>query len=130
MTTRDVPLPGLEAIEIEPGHLVASHGGLTPLEVAARRSLAALDAAGVLTEAHALPMALVLDLSRAVAVGTRTGKASAAAMAAAQLREAFAMLPDLPAGTAEDDPWTLLVAELRKAGAAVPASGPPPQVLQ
>jgi hypothetical protein len=89
--------------------------GPSPLEVAARRTLAALHAAGVLTEQHALPMALVLDLARAVSVGIRTGHASAAAMAAAQLRETYAMLPDLPdAPTA--DAWGDLVSDLRSAG--------------
>lgn len=113
MTDDTAPtLPGLE-----PRHDV------TDLERAASRSLEALARAGVLTEAHALPMALIMDLARAVAIGTRTGHASAAAMAAAQLREAYAMLPELPDAPADDDPWALLVAELRAAGLPpIPAS--------
>jgi hypothetical protein len=113
--TADTPLPGLE----DDGRPT----GVTELELAARRSLSALAAAGVLDESHALPMALIMDLARAVAIGTRTGHASAAAMAAAQLREAYAMLPALPDAPTDDDPWSVLVAELRAAGLPpVPAS--------
>jgi hypothetical protein len=44
-------------------------------------------------------------------------------MAAAQLREAYAMLPALPDAPTDDDPWSVLVAELRAAGLPpVPAS--------
>lgn len=113
MTTNQPALPGL-------GELEPAAGGVTALELAARRSLEALAAAGVLTEAHALPMALVMDLARAVAIGTRTGHASAAAMAAAQLREAWLMLPELPDAPPEGDPWAELVAELRAAGLPAP----------
>jgi hypothetical protein len=103
--TDQLALPGLDS----------PTGAPSGLEVAARRTLAALSAAGVLTEAHALPMALLLDLARAVTVGITTGHASAAAMAAAQLRETYALLPDLPdAPTA--DAWGDLVADLRSAG--------------
>jgi hypothetical protein len=58
-------------------------------------------------------MQLVLDLSRAVGVATRDRKASAAAMAAAQLREAWLLLPELDPGSGQVDEWDKLARELR-----------------
>lgn len=104
MLSDQEPLPGLE--DTQPG-------GLYPLEVAARRSLAALEAAGLLNASHALPMALVLSLAQAVAYSSATGKASAAALAAAQLREAFGLLPALEVSAAGGDEWDQLAADLR-----------------
>lgn len=99
-----LPLPGLE----DPGE------GVTELETAVRRSLAALDKAGLLQETHALPMQLVMDLARAVGLSTRAGRASAAAMAAAQLREAWLLLPELDMNTGKVDEWDKLAADLRR----------------
>lgn len=58
---------------------------------------------------------LVLDLSRAVGLGTASGRASAAAMAAAQLREAWLMLPAMDPGTGLNDEWDKLAQDLREA---------------
>lgn len=99
-----LPLPGLE----DPGD------GVTELETAVRRSLKALDQAGVLTETHALPMQLVLDLARAVGMATRAGRASAAAMAAAQLREAWQLLPVVDMQSGVSDQWDQLAQDLRR----------------
>jgi hypothetical protein len=99
-----LPLPGLQD----------QANGVTELETAVRRSLAALDAAGLLTEVHAMPMQLVLDLARAVGLGTRSGRASAAALAAAQLREAWALLPALDATGSGGDEWDALAVQLRR----------------
>lgn len=99
-----LPLPGLSAPD----------AGVTELEVAARRSLAALDQAGLLQETHAMAMQLVLDLARAVGLGTRSGRASAAALAAAQLREAWLLLPALDMATGVADEWDKLAADLRR----------------
>lgn len=98
-----LPLPGLERPK----------AGVTDLELAARRSLDALARANLLNESHSLPMALILDLARAVAHGTATGKASAAALAAAQLREAWQLLPAMEQAPAEDE-WTQLARQLRE----------------
>lgn len=104
------PLPGLE---LEAPSTPA--GGVTPLEAAARRSLAALAVDGGLTEAHALPMQLVLDLAGAVGRAAAKGQGAAAAMAAAQLREAYQLLlPELP-DVKPGDSWDELAAELREA---------------
>lgn len=98
-------LPGLEpASRLDP-----------PLVVAARRTIAAVDAAGLLTERDALTCALILDLSAAVAAGQRSGKASAAAMAAAQLLAAIDRLPVPEEGGGEDDPYARLARDLREA---------------
>lgn len=87
----------------------------TDLEDAARRSLRALADAGVLGPQHAMTMQLVLDLARAV--GQASGShASAAAMAAAQLLEAWASLPQ-PADETVGDEWDTLARELREAAA-------------
>lgn len=89
-------------------------GQLTQLEQAMRRSIAALSSAGVLDESHALPLELCLALARAVGRATDKGQAAAAAMAAAQLREAWQLLPE-PGGAGGTDAWDQLARELRQA---------------
>jgi len=87
-----------------------------PLVVAARRTIAAVEASGLLRERDALTCALILDLADAVAKGTRGGRASATAMAAAQLLQAIDRLPTPPEGGGDgDDPYSLLAKDLRDA---------------
>jgi hypothetical protein len=105
-----LPLPGIG--DAQP----TSAGGITPLEQACRRSLAALEDAGLLSERHAVTMQLVLDLSRSVGRASNKGQAAAAAMAAAQLREAWALLPQ-PDGAEQGDEWDELARDLRAAAA-------------
>lgn len=103
------PLPGLEDLEDrDTGRRVS------PLEQAARRTLAALQGDGLLTERHALTCQLILDLAQAIDAGRRSGRASAVAMAAAQLREAFLSLPEPEEGP-ESDGWEALARELHDA---------------
>lgn len=102
------PLPGLERPAYTTGDLEESAGA----------SIKALEAEGLLTPAHALPRQLVLALARAVDRGVADGKASAAAMAAAQLREAWALLPQPGQAPEGEDPWALLARELREAAEA------------
>ena len=98
-------LPGLEpTTQREPA-----------LVVAARRTIAAVDEAGLLTERDALTCALILDLSAAVAAGKAFGRASAAAMAAAQLLAAIDRLPQPPEGGDDVDPYARLAQDLRDA---------------
>ena len=80
-------LPGLEA---------PASGSEPAMVQAARTTLHALRADGVLTDRHAVLVALVLELAQAVAAGSRTGRASATAMAAAQLRETMLVLDPPP----------------------------------
>lgn len=89
--------------------------GEPPLVTAARRTIAAVQAADLLTERDALTCALILDLSYAVAAGQRSGRASAAAMAAAQLLAAIDRLPVPVEGGGDDDPYARLAHDLREA---------------
>lgn len=99
-------LPGLE----EPTRLEPA------IVTAARRTIAAVEASGLLTERDALTCALVLDLAEAVASGKTGGRASAAAMAAAQLLAAMDRLPKPPEGGGDGgDPYANLAEQLRQA---------------
>lgn len=103
----DDTLPGLPGLGEAPE-------GVSVLEAAARRSLQALADASLLNESHALPMALVLDLARSVGKAVAKGQGAAAAMAAAQLREAWQLLPDLDGAAAGGgDEWDKLARKLR-----------------
>lgn len=103
-TEQTEPLPGLD----DPA------GPLGPMELATRRTLTALAADGLLGERHAMVAQLLLDLAKVVTVSTRTGKASAAAMAAAQILAAYAVLvPEMEGG--DPDAYDQLADELRNA---------------
>ncbi len=88
------------------------------LERAARRTIAAIAEEQLLTERHAVICQLILDLAASIDAGRRSGKASAVAMAAAQLQSAYELLP-IPEGGDSDGAWDELVAELRRSGPAV-----------
>lgn len=101
------PIPGLGMVE-------APAAAESQLETAARRTLTALWNSGALDDTHALACQLVIELARAVDAGTRAGKASAVAMAAAQLRETWqALLPVDGAGAGEGEALAALVRDLR-----------------
>ncbi|HWU23110.1 MAG TPA: hypothetical protein VN088_16350 [Nocardioides sp.] len=101
------PLPGLEP----PARAETS------LKKATRRTIVALQSAGYLDETHAMPCELMLKLADVIEVSVRSGKASAAAMAAAQIHHVYEqMRPELGGG---DDEWSDFVAELRRSSAAV-----------
>jgi hypothetical protein len=93
--------------------LTLPSGPTTPLEVAARATLAAMDAEGLLKGRHAVTAQLVLDLARVIGDGVRLGKTAAVALAARQLLDAVASLPsgdDKP-----DDAFDRLLKELEEA---------------
>lgn len=100
-----------------PGLTLPGSGQSVPLEDAALATIAALDRAGALQDTDALTIQLVLELSRAVGAGVRNGRASAAAMAAKELRELIGMLPKVTGGD-EGGAWGELVAGLADAGDA------------
>lgn len=111
MTPDEAPmLPGLdEPTRAEPA-----------LVTAARRTIAAVAAADLLGERDALTCALILDLAEAVAKGKAAGRASAVAMASAQLLAAIDRLPTPPeGGGAADDEWARLANDLREAANGV-----------
>ncbi len=73
----------------------------TPMVKAATRSLAALEQLDMITERHAVHVQLVLSLARAIDGGAASGRASAVAMAAQQLRETMLVLDPPPDDGAE-----------------------------
>ena len=102
--TEPLPLPGLEP----------AAQGLAPIELAARRTLAALEAVDLVDERHALPMQLILDLATVVGKACRKGQAAAAAMATAQILAALAtLMPEVEGG--DGDAYDQLAADLRSA---------------
>lgn len=70
--------------------------GDTPMVVAAKVTLDELRRLGVVERRHSVLVALVLSLSSAIDAGTKAGRASAVAMAAAQLRETVLTLDPPP----------------------------------
>lgn len=74
------------------GLTLVSHG-MTPMEEAARASLADLDKAKLLHGRHALTCQLILELARVIGAGVVSGKTAAVALAAKQLLEAIDSLP-------------------------------------
>jgi len=71
--------------------------GDTPMLAAMRATLRALDQADQLEPRHAALAQLCLSLAQAIDGGARSGRASATAMAAAQLRETLLVLDPPPA---------------------------------
>lgn len=80
--------PMLDGLDVAP-----EHGQGSKLRVAVIATLEALKKDGLLEPRHAGLAQLALELADAVAVGVRTRKASAAAMAAGQLLTALDSLP-------------------------------------
>lgn len=99
-----VPLPGVEP----------AAGAVSDLEKAARRTIAQLHADGLVDERHAMTCQLLLELSRSVAAAARAGRASAAALASAQILAALDSLPKSEGGEERDD-FDKLADELREA---------------
>lgn len=79
MSSEQPQLPGLEVPEV--------HTSDSPMVVAAKQTLAELKRAGALGARHSVRVQLVLSLAQAIDSGARAGRASAVAMAAAQLNE-------------------------------------------
>jgi hypothetical protein len=104
-------LPGLET----------PRPGAGDLEKATHRTIAELDALGLIEPRHAMTCQLMIELARAVEAGRKSGRASAVALAAAQLREAFMSLPEPETTPDGDDAWNQLADDLRAAAAAAVA---------
>lgn len=85
------PLPGLELIP-------ADQAAASPMRTAVVATINALQADGLLEPRHAGLCQLALELADAVTAGRRSGRASAAAMAAGQLRDTLLALPEPIAG--------------------------------
>ena len=84
-------LPGLELVPED-------QASVSPMRAAVIATIEALEADGLLEKRHAAICQLALELADAVTAGRRGGRASAAAMAAGQLRETLLALPAPVAG--------------------------------
>lgn len=84
------------------GLTLPGQGRASGMEAAAMRTIRRLDQAGVLDEADTLTVQLVLELAAVIGRGVTSGRASAVAMAAKELREALATLPDVNRGPEGD----------------------------
>lgn len=87
--------PGKDG-QLELPGLTPPAGSDTPMVVAAKATLDELRTLGVLERRHAVLVQLVLSLASAIDAGARMGRASAVAMAAAQLRETVLTLDPPP----------------------------------
>jgi len=93
------------------------------LELSTRRTIAALEALGLVDERHSMLLQLMLDLAQVVDAGRRHAKASAAAMAAAQLLAAYTLLmPETEGGGGDGDAFDQLASDLRDAARSAGAS--------
>lgn len=101
-----VPLPGIGE---------GDGRAMSDLEGATRRTIAGYAESGLLDERHAMVCQLLLELSRSVAAAARAGRASAAAMASAQILAALESLPKPPEGGGQGDDFDRLADELREA---------------
>ncbi len=103
---REAVLPGLEPARPHSPAIV----------LATRRTIAQLVDDGLADESHAMLLQLLLDLADVVDTGRRQGKASAVAMAAAQMLAAYAVLvppTDDPGGGDTGDAFDELAGDLR-----------------
>lgn len=89
-----------EQLEL-PGVVPEPSAADTAMVQAATRSLRELEKVGTITERHAVQVQLVLSLSAAIDAGARSGRASAVAMAARELRETMLVLDPPPEDPAE-----------------------------
>lgn len=96
-------LPVFAALPANPGRVTA----------AANVTVAALEAAGILTDSHALTLATLFTLTDALdtAAANPSAKAYALAGLAAQIRDTLESLPAI-AETPATDPWTVLENEI------------------
>ncbi|MCC2034215.1 hypothetical protein [Microbacterium allomyrinae] len=86
-----IELPGLELHPDGQQSVSAMRGAVIA-------TIAALEKEGLLEPRHVAMCQLALEMADSVAAGRRSGRASAAAMAAAQLRETLMALPAPVAG--------------------------------
>jgi hypothetical protein len=99
MTTDEQPtLPGLEPPTATAG----------PMLKAAHHSIDTLRAAGRITGANLVLASMVVSLADAIDKGARSGRASAVAMAAAQLRETMLILDPPPEDGGDVDALRML----------------------
>lgn len=94
MTNDDETTPTLPGLEYVP----ENQAGISPMRAAVVATIKALEADALLEPRHVAMCQLALELADAVTAGRRSGRASAAAMAAGQLRDTLLALPAPIAG--------------------------------
>lgn len=95
-----------------------------PLVAAVRRTLAALDQAGLLGEQHSALMAQAEFLAESLATSAR-GRGASLALLARELRETLALLPAIPEAPADDDDaWNAFETAFRGAAGVVDPAKP------
>lgn len=118
-TSEQLALPGLvipEALDSD-----------SAMVAAAKASLAELRRTGAVESRHAVQVQLVLQLARVIDAGSRTGRASAVAMASKELRETMLVLdpPDeLASASARSklEAFMALIEQAANNGGQVPTS--------
>ncbi|WP_146085613.1 hypothetical protein [Rathayibacter sp. AY1C9] len=103
----------LDGLELNGGY-GAANGALRESVV---KTITALNDEGLIQPRHFAMCQLALELADAVTAGTRAGRASAVAMAAAQLRETLLALPQ-PREGSEMDKFNAWVQALNAAAAS------------
>ncbi|WP_408898650.1 hypothetical protein ACJ5H2_05955 [Nocardioides sp. R1-1] len=104
----EAALPGLEPSRPHDSAMVK----------AARRTITSLEAAGYLDERHAVLCQQMIELAEVVDIGRRSGKASAVAMAAAQIIATYQLMVPEASGGEGGDAWDELVADMRRSATA------------
>lgn len=109
VTERQLELPGLELPEPHPSD--------SPMLRAAKATLAELARTGAVGSRHAVQVQLVIQLAGAIDAGTRSGRASAVAMASKELRETMLVLdpPDELGSASMRDRLTEFMASVERA---------------
>ena len=120
---RPEPLPGLEALTPRQAHQASA------LESAVRRSIAALESAGLVAEVDSARLALALEMADIIGIKKRSGRMSTVGNDARVLVELLDKL--LPAATEVDEQLKAAVAawnalEQDTAAAALEVEAPPP----
>lgn len=124
-------MTGADDGQLELWAVSPAHERDTPMVQAAKVSLAQLDAAERLPPERAVLAQLVLSLASAIDGGARSGRASAVAMAAAQLRDTMLVLDPPPEDAdAGADANRRLAEFMAKLEAAANAGDPMPESLE
>ena len=93
-------------------------GSVSPLELAARRTLRELTKAGLLTDVHAVHSQLLLDLARGYSSSVRQANGKVTVAASTTAAQIQALLDRLPKPEAVEDPeveaFAALVKDLRE----------------
>lgn len=88
---------------------------LSALERSVEQTIVAYSDAGLLRPIDAATAQLAREMATTVTIGIRSRRSTGAALAARELRETLAMLPQPPDVDPDGDEWSQLAADLRRA---------------